>query len=54
MKALCGIMSVGCAWTGPIMVLGWQKIAGVKGIFVKDFIAPRGEGAGAARVRNVD
>lgn len=52
MKALCDIIGVSCAWPGPRMVLGWQKTAGVKGIFVKDaFIAPRlhrGEGAGAA------
>lgn len=46
------LSSVRCSRTGPGMVLGWQKTAGVKGIFVKDaFIAPRlhrGEGAGAA------
>lgn len=46
------LSSVSCAWTGPGTVLGWQKTAGVKGIFVKDaFIAlrlHRGEGAGAA------
>lgn len=51
-KALCDIISLSCARTGPRMVLGWQNNAGVKGIFVKDtFIAPklhRSEGAGAA------
>lgn len=39
-KALCGITQYELCmdWTG--MVLGWQKIAGVKGIFAKDaFIA---------------